>query len=137
MSSQWTNGLWLYLPLNLKERKGKKVGEGWRNDGYPGNLSFVYLAWSWVSHALSGLVGLGQRVVFSVCFCFVFLVLFYLGVGDVFLLVGVLFHFPYSIIGFNGPFCCNIFYSLNWWQLLTIKNIWETIFVIFWTSLLG
>ena len=74
---------------------------------------------------------------FFCLFLFCFLVLFYLGVGDVFLLVGVLFYFPYSIIGFNGPFCCNIFYSLNWWQLLTIKNIWETIFVIFLTSLLG
>ena len=49
---------------------------------------------------------------FFCLFLFCFLVLFYLGVGDVFLLVGVLFYFPYSI-GFNGPFCCNIFYSLN------------------------
>ena len=137
MSSQWTNGLWLYLPLNLKERKGKKVGERWKNDGYSGNLLFVYLAWSWVSHALLGLVGLGQRVVFSVCFCFVFWFSFTWGLVTCSCWCLFLFYFPYSIIGFNGPFCCNIFYSLNWWQLLTIKNIWETIFVIFLTSLLG
>jgi hypothetical protein len=86
---------------------------------------------------LSGLAGLGQRMVFSVCFCFVFWFSFTWGLVTCSCWCLFLFYFPYSIIGFNGPFCCNIFYSLNWWQLLTIKNIWETIFVIFLTSLLG